>query len=267
MVTFKVDHDNIQIDRLLKIKLNIGLRKIKELIKENKVVVNDKPCRKRTHILNKGDLVYILDYHEELDIEFDLNILEENKKIFGVYKPHNFHSVSGKSIYNIEHILTKKFNKKIYLLNRLDYLTSGIILFCFSKEVVNEYKIMQNRGLIEKRYLAIVHGLMSENIIIKNIIDDNKRKKVKVLEQYDEDKLRHTYIVPKMQFKNKKQTLVEAKILKGKRHQIRAHLSYIGHPIVGDSLYGYKEENNTRMFLHNYMVIFPDFVLKIDDRF
>jgi len=267
VVKFKVDVDNIQIDRFLKTKLNIGMRQIKRLFKDKRIFINNKPCNKRIHILKKGDIVTIKNYSQEVDIDLDLKIIKGNDQIFAVFKPPNFHTVSGKSAVNMEYILSERINKRIYLLNRLDYLTSGLILFCFSDEVVKNYKEMQDRGLIEKRYLALVNGKISDKVLIKNFIDDKKRKKVRTFDYYDKDKLRYTYIIPKKYFEKHNHTLVEARIFKGKRHQIRAHLSYIGHPIVGDPLYGNREICSTRMFLHHYMVISPDFVLKIDKNF
>ncbi len=105
--------------------------------------------------------------------------------------------------------------------------------------------------------------MWKRRLLLKIKLITVKEKKVKVLDEEDKDSTRHTKIVPKKIFEKQNRTLVEAIILKGKRHQIRAHLSYMGHPILGDPLYGYSNFAMPRMYLHNFMVKGFNFNIKI----
>ncbi|GAB6887755.1 hypothetical protein JCM13304A_12530 [Desulfothermus okinawensis JCM 13304] len=274
MLMFIVEEES-SLDTYLRKKTKKGLRQIKELISEQRVVVNGTLCKKRKKILKIGDVIEILDLDipttsfagKGKDIFITPQIIKGNDFIYGVYKPPFVHSTRGKSNPNMEDILEKFLMKRFFLLNRLDFLTSGILLFGLLENSKSIYLSMQDSGGIEKRYIALVHGYVEKEIIIKNKINHCKRKKVKVLDEEDKDSTRHTKIVPKKFFEKQNRTLVEAIILKGKRHQIRAHLSYMGHPILGDPLYGYSNFAMPRMYLHNFMVKGFNFNIKIKKEF
>ena len=264
MVKFIADKETY-LDAFLRENTTKGLRWIKQTINEKRILVNGIICKKRKKIVQRGDLIEIL----EQDVCFDIKpmVIKGNNLIYGAVKPPFVHSAKGKNSPNMEDILEKFYNKKIYLLNRLDFLTSGILLFGFSEKSKDLYLSMQNIGAIEKKYIAIVHGKIQKKFIVKNKINQCKRKKVLVFNEQDKDINRHTIIIPKKFFKEENKTLVEAIIKKGKRHQIRAHLSYIGHPIVGDPLYGRDKFSLPRMYLHNFMVKGMDFEIKIKRNF
>lgn len=139
-------------------------------------------------------------------------------------------------------------DKKYKLLNRLDKQTSGVILACkneeFRKKAINEYK---NHKVL-KVYIAVVKGIISEEIIINEPILSIKTENgafSKISPKGDEA---ITYVRPLLI--SGKKTLVEVKIITGKTHQIRLHLAHIGHGVVGDSKY--EGNNSKRMFLHAY---------------
>ena len=253
------------LDDFLRQNTNKGLRWIKHIINDKRVLINGIVCKKRKNIIKTGDVIEIL----EQNISFDIKplVIKGNDLIFGALKPPFVHSVRGKNNPNMEDILEKFYNKKVFLLNRLDFLTSGILLFGFSEKSREIYFALQNRGAIEKKYIAIVYGKVENSVIVNNKIDQCKRKKVVVFKEPDNDINRHTKIIPKKIFKKENKTLVEVTIKKGKRHQIRAHLSYIGHPIVGDPLYGRDKFLNSRMYLHNFMVKCSDFKIEIKKEF
>jgi 23S rRNA pseudouridine1911/1915/1917 synthase len=265
MLEFTVKEPEITLDVFLRKKINLGLRGVRKLIKKGNITVNGKKCVKRHKKLKNGDRVVVKQDEPSLSQKFELKIIQGNGKIFGVYKPPFIHSAKGICYPSMEDLLKFYYpDKKIWLLNRLDFLTSGILLFTFSDKVQREYKIMQDQGVVEKRYYALIHGKITKKLCIKNKIMDKKRKKVLVCDIEDKDPLRHTLITLKKFYSKENISLIEAHIFKGKRHQIRAHLAYIGHAILGDPVYGKKETMECRMYLHNFKVVFPDFEIKID---
>jgi len=97
---------------------------------------------------------------------------------------------------------------------------------------------------------------------VKNALDTANTKKSKVLPQEDESPLRWTRVEPVDYDAEQDRTLVQAIIHKGARHQIRAHLTHILHPIVGDPLYGKGEEG--RLFLHHGRLEFEGYAFNAE---
>ncbi len=145
------------------------------------------------------------------------------------------------------------------IVHRLDKETSGILLVAKNNEALFFLQKQFQEKKIEKKYLALVFGrLKRKEGIIKTLIgrSPQNRKKQKVFLPYEpgaEGKREAiSYYKVLKNFKN--YDLVEVKIKTGRRHQIRVHLAYLGHPIVGDKLYSFKNQNKkarlNRQFLH-----------------
>ncbi|PLX69912.1 MAG: hypothetical protein C0603_02965 [Denitrovibrio sp.] len=127
-----------------------------------------------------------------------------------------------------------QFSHDFKFISRLDYTTDGII--CAVRE---DFFVFDTK----KIYLAYVHGEMKDIATIDNLIDADKKKKVKVLDQAGGHK---TTFTP-LEFKDG-YTLVQAEMVMAARHQLRAYLAYLGHPIVGDFVYG--DGGHKRVMLH-----------------
>lgn len=229
-------------------------RQAKRLIKESKVYVEGRLINKPSYVIKIGDRIRIEENKEDFFIKKDeIEIIRETEAFIAIAKPGFLHSVEGRHKNNLEYWL-KEQNKKVFLLNRLDFLTSGIVLGAKEKTAVEKYHSWQEQGRVHKYYLAKVRGVVEAKKVIQYHIDDNKRKKVRVFSKLTQDPLRYTWVYPVT--KQKDTSLLLVKILKGKRHQIRAHLAYLGFPIVGDLLYGEREEF---LYLHHFYLKSPEF--------
>lgn len=229
-------------------------RQAKRLIKENKVYVEGRLITTPSYLLKIGDKIRVEEKKEDFFLKEDeVEIVKETKRFVAIAKPCFWHSVEGKHKKNLEYWL-KEQNREIFLLNRLDFLTSGLVLGAKDKVAAEKYHSWQEKGKVNKYYLAKVKGVIKEEQVIKYYIDDNKRKKVKVLAQLTKDSLRYTWVYPVA--REKDSSLLLVKILKGKRHQIRAHLAYLGFPILGDLVYG---EGGKFLYLHHFYLRFPEF--------
>jgi 23S rRNA pseudouridine1911/1915/1917 synthase len=140
------------------------------------------------------------------------------------------------------------------IVHRLDKDTSGLIVIA-KNDSVREYLSAQfkNRTVI-KGYLVLIKGrLHPEQGIIEASIgrDPHNRQRMAIVEKGKE---------ASTQYKVRKYlddyTLVEVTPLTGRTHQIRVHLSAIGYPVVGDSLYGTKSAHLNRQFIHAYLLGF-----------
>ena len=149
--------------------------------------------------------------------------------------------------------------------NRLDRNTSGIILAGKTLSGLRFLSDIIKTRKIEKYYLTIVKGEMKENItaeayLLKN--DSHNTVRIYKDKVQGADYIKTAYEVLKV---SPGHSLLRVKLITGKSHQIRAHLSFLGYPVIGDGKYGLKSENTTyrRMglnsqFLHSYEIRFPE---------
>ncbi|MCB1214182.1 MAG: RluA family pseudouridine synthase [Deltaproteobacteria bacterium] len=140
------------------------------------------------------------------------------------------------------------------LLQRLDQETSGLILVARHAKIKEAYLKQQEKYQVFKEYLAWVEGVpnQKEGIIKKPLAHDPKdpKKMLVIHDEKETKKLKVQEAISQWQLLKSQgsHSLLRIGIFKGKRHQIRVHLANLGHPILGDSLYGSKKEQ--RLLLH-----------------
>ncbi len=182
-----------------------------------------------------------------------LEILYQDQDIIAINKPAGLLSV-GTAKENKQHALALlrtqlsrgKHSIRLWPVHRLDRETSGILLFATSKEV--RESIMEKWAETDKRYLAIVEGTpkAEEESITQPLRMDAHTYHMHVGEHPKAKSAITHYMVKKT---TATRSLLEVRIETGRQHQIRAHMAWIGHPVVGDERYGTKGE---RMGLHAY---------------
>jgi len=171
-----------------------------------------------------------------------LNVLYEDENLLAVDKPPGVNSDNLKG-----------------RIHRLDQDTSGVLLIAKNKKALDFFQKQFKQRRVKKKYLALVIGTPKlEKGEIKGLIgrSPNDRRKQKVfspLEPGAEGK-REAITKYRVIKKFKRYTLVEAEPKTGRKHQIRAHFAYLGHPLAGDKLYGFKNQPQPkglkRHFLH-----------------
>ena len=128
------------------------------------------------------------------------------------------------------------------LVNRLDFETSGILIAAKNRPSWLALKEQFSKREVDKTYIAIIEGSPALPLVIEAYIGNRYRGSKKVLVQsYPENRFQHTHSILRRtlsQDKSKKTSVVEIEAMTGARHQIRAHCASIGHPLVGDALYG-----------------------------
>ena len=134
---------------------------------------------------------------------------------------------------------------KLWPVHRLDRDTSGVLLFATSKEM--RESVMGTWGRSQKVYLAVVEGQPKEE---RGTIDQPLRMDDKIFQMHVGEHPHAKSAITHYEVKERKEktSLVEVKIETGRQHQIRAHMAWLGHSIVGDERYGKKGE---KMGLHS----------------
>lgn len=256
-------YDNVL--HVLKEQFLLSDRLITKLKKANKIYLNSLPTYTKKSV-TVGDTVSVLiDFEEDnsniVASNIPLNIIYEDDYLLVINKPANI--AIHPSILHFDNSLSNgvKFyfdklglKKKIRIVNRLDRNTSGIVVFA-KNEYIQECLIKQMKTKeLKKEYLAIAKGILESKSGTLNF--PIARKEGSIIERTvssDGDSAITHYDVVK-EFNNL--SLVHIVLETGRTHQIRVHFSYIGHPILGDTLYGSPSKLINRQALHSYKLTF-----------
>lgn len=165
-------------------------------------------------------------------------IIFGNKDFVVVYKPHGLNSDQDKlGNPSVENWLQNFYNKKIYLVHRLDRPVSGLLIATWKKSVL-QY-LQKNWQNYQKKYLALVEGNIYPE---QSLLTHYHFKDLKNFKACISNIPKDGYQICKLKYKkvkqNQKFSLLEIELITGKYHQIRAQFAYLGHPILGDYWYG-----------------------------
>jgi 23S rRNA pseudouridine1911/1915/1917 synthase len=199
----------------------------------------------------------------------EIKIIYEDDDIIAVNKPagllvHGVNLKSQKSNFkSLADWLLKKYPeiknvgedpKRPGIVHRLDKDTSGVLLVAKNQKSFDRLKSQFQDRKIRKTYLVLVDGIIKDNLGIIDLPIGKSKKDFRKKEAHPEaglrGRVREAITEYKVLKRFKKFTLVEVFPKTGRTHQIRVHFKAIGHPVVGDKLYGPKEAPLDRQFLH-----------------
>lgn len=259
----------LRLDLYLKETL-IGIPRIriKELIAQGLVLVNGKKAKKGDRLLGGETLIITSTGLNLFDLVADpslpLRMIHEESSFLIVDKPSNIptHPLKSGEKGTLANALVNRYPelrtignpREAGLLHRLDTPTSGLLIVAKTQEVYDFFRKEFRWNQVVKKYLALVWGNVDQKGGIQTGFESKDRKKVKITPKRGK-RLSNgkTLFVPLGQKGD--QTLLEVEITSGHRHQIRSHLAYLGHPIVGDSLYG-RQDRVPTLFLHATLLQF-----------
>lgn len=238
-----------------------------KLIQAGKVYVNAVPVTKIGYKLKTDDIVDIdFDISEYTDApEIDLPIIYEGQDYVVINKPigvlaHSKGEANDEgtvatwlrqklALENSLHHFTDEeghVNNRAGIVHRLDRATSGIMICAKNTKTLSWLQKQFSERKVKKTYIALVRGHFEvDEAVIDMPIERNPKAPATFRTGPNGKKATTTYRVLKT---SKHYSLVELKPLTGRTHQLRVHLSKVGHPIVGDLLYGGEEAD--RMYLH-----------------
>lgn len=274
-----------RLDKFITKTLDLPMSLLYKSIRLKKIKVNRKRAEVGT-MLSEGDTVQCFLKDEFFDrgkaksfsegselsaeslekIKARLNIVYEDENLLLVNKPSGLsvhEDESTKTNTLITYIQSYLFEKGEYnpdseqsfapaLCNRIDKNTQGIVIAAKNAEALRVMNEKIKLRQIEKYYLAAVHGIPkeSEKTLHGYLLKDEKTKTVRVYEKNPPKGAKEIITRYRVIARRIDTALVEVELLTGRTHQIRAHMAYIGHSLVGDGKYGTNKADKARGYKH-----------------
>ena len=248
---------NNRLDQYLSENLEYSRNYIKKLINENYVLINNEVINKPSYKLKINDEIYIKDIEvKELNInpvDIKINVVYDDDELLIINKERGMvvHPSNGHYDDTLVNAIMYHYKDRLSDINgvlrpgivhRIDKDTSGLLCICKTNFAHNEIAKQFKEHTNIRKYICICKGLIKNDTgIIEEPIGRDKNNRIK----YTIDKINGKFA--KTEYKVIKRynnyTFIECTLYTGRTHQIRVHMKSIGHPLLGDLVYGNKDKN------------------------
>ena len=250
--TVSEEDNGVRIDKYLSVHMVEKSRSyLQKLLKSEDVKVNEKTV-KANYKVASGDVISVsVPEPEEVNIQpedIPLDILYEDEDLIVVNKPKDMvvHPSAGHYSHTLVNALMFHCRNELSGINgvmrpgivhRIDRNTTGSLLVCKNDFTHNHIAEQLKEHSINRRYRAIVHGVLKEDDgVVDAPIGRHPTDRKKMAVNYKNGKSAVTHYHVCQRFSNF--TYIECQLETGRTHQIRVHMKSIGHPILGDDVYG-----------------------------
>lgn len=266
------DNEHRQVLREFLRDKEISRLALTEIKYEGRICVNGEEVNVR-YIVNEGDEVEVhfpVEKPSELLISEDipLEIVYEDDYLLVINKQAGLNSIPSRlqPTGSIANALMYHYEKTghvaaPHIVTRLDKETSGLMLIAKNSHVHNLFSKSQNGKQVKRQYEALVHGEILESGEVNAPIG---RKDSSIIEREvrEDGKQALTLFNRESYHQDKDLSRVRLELMTGRTHQIRVHMSYLGHPLIGDNLYGGSTDLINRQALHCYQISFKHPITK-----
>ena len=270
-IEYRVTNDNAnrKVSQILKNQLKFSRGEIRRIKRCAGLMVNDQTVRLNT-LVKEGDFIRVNYQDEEQPVlpqNIPLNILFEDEHILVVNKPFNmlvhplsYHVLNTLANGVIYHWQQQGHHSKFRSVSRLDKDTSGVILIAKSSYICHQLTEQMKNGICRREYLAVVHNriIMNSGIIDFPIGRPDDQSLIFGVTPQGKEAITHFKVIQRFV----SGTLVKLSLETGRTHQIRVHMKHLGHPLMGDDLYGGNSELIHRQALHSWHLKFNHPVTK-----
>ncbi|MDN6293936.1 MAG: RluA family pseudouridine synthase [Alkalibacterium sp.] len=255
---YTVEEETTLLPFLLSIITNKSRNSVKSILTRGQVTVDGEEITQHNHPLKPGQTVGVMSNKESKKRSelVGLSILHEDRDIIVINKEAGLLSVAADdptepTAYNQLSDYVKKENpdNKIFVVHRLDRDTSGVMLYAKSEDI---QQVLQNdwKNTVKERiYTALAEGRVEkEQGELSSWLKESKG--IKMYSNQEDNGGKHAVTHYRKVLGNENYSLLEMELETGRKHQIRAHLKDMGHPIAGDKLYDAETNPIKRLGLH-----------------
>ena len=268
-------HDGERVDRVIAFFSGLSRSKVSDLISKRLILRNGIPIKKGSEIVHTNDEISMPNLVDEAveeiasDESIDFEVVFEDDSVIVVSKPSGLivHPGSGIANGTLVNGLAAQFPDlreigdptRLGLVHRLDKGTSGLLVVARTPEALDNLKFQMQERHVHRQYFAIVAGHVESN---KGVVDaplgrdpKNPLKRAVI----NSGKYARTHYEIDQKYESPfKVSMLNCRLETGRTHQIRVHLAAIGHPVLGDDLYGGRTSFNieNRLALHAQMLTF-----------
>ena len=268
-------HDGERVDRVIAFFSGLSRSKVSDLISKRLILRNGIPIKKGSEIVHTNDEISMPNLVDEAveeiasDESIDFEVVFEDDSVIVVSKPSGLivHPGSGIANGTLVNGLAAQFPDlreigdptRLGLVHRLDKGTSGLLIVARTPEALGNLKFQMQERHVHRQYFAIVAGHVESN---KGVVDaplgrdpKNPLKRAVI----NSGKYARTHYEIDQKYESPfKVSMLNCRLETGRTHQIRVHLAAIGHPVLGDELYGGRTSFNieNRLALHAQMLTF-----------
>jgi 23S rRNA pseudouridine1911/1915/1917 synthase len=263
--SIKTEEDGMTMKTYLRQRQKISKKLLVRMKQERSIFLNG-TFTYLDHPLQVGDVITMVMPEEEseniIPENFPFDLVYEDQDIMIINKPSNLcvhptllhpnHTLANAVVY---YWLQQGFSRKFRPVNRLDKNTSGLLIVAKNQFAHQQLSIIQNKHEINRTYEAFVHGIIYQD---KGTIEAPiARKAISLVEREVREDGQKALTQFEVLERFADVTYVRLKLETGRTHQIRVHMSHIGHPLLGDDLYGGSIELIPRQALHARYLAFP----------
>ena len=264
MVKSFISEKNDRVDKFLSQKLNVSRNQIEQLIKNSLVQVNSKTVKKGGVKIQVGDVVDVemkksKPTKEDYEVDFDIPVLYEDECLLVINKPpgvvvHPAPSVKEATL--VDWLKSKNIRlstiageERFGIVHRIDKETSGALVIAKDNKTHEFLSAQLKDKSMGRYYLMLLNEPLKDAVCVDKPIARNPKNRLKMA-YVKNGREAKTLFVPIFE------KLAAAKLFTGRTHQIRVHLGTIGRYILGDRLYGKKEQKIPRVMLHAREIYF-----------
>ena len=233
-------------------------RTLRQMLSQRRIRVNGEVRVDARHTVTPGDIVEISSAGVSSKLPHGLEVLYEDNDIIVVHKPINLLTVAtegerNRTVYACLRAGLKERNPggRLFIVHRLDKFASGILVFAKSERVQSLLKRIFQHHDIQRKYWAIVEGLVDKNQgTIQSYLAEDRMMRM----HSTDDKFSGKFAITHFRVLQRTRGIssLEVTLETGRKNQIRVHLSEMGHPIVGDRAYGSTKDPLKRLGLHAF---------------
>jgi 23S rRNA pseudouridine1911/1915/1917 synthase len=263
-ITVAAEDAGQRLDQFLTAQLDVSRARVQQLISEQKILVNGE-CARSSLKLRGGERITVVGPAARPPIraiaeDIPLEILYEDEDVAIVNKPAGMmvHAGAGATddvrnrgtlvnalLHHFSTLSGVGGDARPGIVHRLDKETSGLVIVAKNDEAHRKLAAQFARREVHKVYIALVHGWLKKDVgtVSASISRDRvRRTRMTTRQSGGREAISHYKVLQRLDSACGKFSLAEVKIGTGRTHQIRVHMASLGHPVVGDTLYGAPRE-------------------------